>query len=290
MTSPHPPRPPDATTDTMDESHRSAVPAHGLAMLYRAVQTELPADRSAALHQRLTARVLDSADRHRGYLTVRRGQGPWLACGSGLRGRQLRASGGLRAELLQLQAGAAMPALAGAQAQEVLVVQGGLQVGSAPVFGPQAYLVRQRGQDGGAWRAAEPTTVFVRSWLEGGSLPALEADWWQIACRKPMLVAAGRRPWVAAGPGVQIQLLCGDNRIVSMLVRFEAGAGVPDHGHAVDEDCLMLTGEMYLGDVLLRALDYQMAPAGLGHFGETSDTGGLFFFHGALDPVLLPPA
>ncbi|CAN5186422.1 hypothetical protein BH11PSE10_BH11PSE10_11930 [soil metagenome] len=72
-----------------------------------------------------------------------------------------------------------------------------------------------------------------------------------------------------------------------MLVRFAAGAGVPDHTHALDEDCLMLEGEMFLGDTLLRPGDYQMAAAGSRHFGEMSDVGGTFYFHGAIDPVLL---
>ena len=69
-------------------------------------------------------------------------------------------------------------------------------------------------------------------------------------------------------------------------MRFAPGASVPDHGHALDEDCLVLQGEMFLGDILLRTGDYQLAPSGGSHFGETSDVGVLFFFHGALDPVL----
>lgn len=44
-----------------------------------------------------------------------------------------------------------------------------------------------------------------------------------------------------------------------MRVRFAAGASVPDHGHALNEDCLMLQGEMFFGDILLRAGDYQVA-------------------------------
>ena len=280
----------DTMTDPLEDPAQPALPAHGLALLYRALQTELPANRHAALHQRLLTRVDDSAARHRGYLTVRRDQLPWQPLGPAVRGKLLRASGGLRAELLQLQAGAPLPAADDALAQEVLVVQGSLQAGNGPLLAPLAYLVRQPGQEAEPWRANAPATVFVRSWLAGSNVPALEADWWQIACRKPLQLPAGRRPWTAAGPGVRIQALCGDSRIVSMLVQFDAGAGVPDHGHAVDEDCLMLSGEMYLGDVLLRPQDYQMAPAGLGHFGETSETGGLFFFHGALDPVLVPPA
>ena len=84
--------------------------------------------------------------------------------------------------------------------------------------------------------------------------------------------------------------LCGDKQVMSMLVRFEAGACVLDHQHAVDEDCLVLRGEMFLGDILLRTGDYQLAPAGGAHFDETSDVGATFYFHGALDPALLSTA
>lgn len=289
MTSRNPFDPTGPMTLAPDDLDPPLVAAHGLAMLQLALQTELPADRGADLHQRLLTRVTDSAERHRGYRTVRREQSDWQALAPGARSRVLRDSGGLRAELVQLQAGALLPQAGDAQAQEVLVVQGGLHDGAAAqsaVLGPLAYLVRQ---GGGQWQATAPTTLFVRSQLAGSNLPALEAGWWQAACRKPLQLAAGRRPWAPAGPGVQIQALCGDRQVVSMLVRFEPGAGVPDHDHAIDEDCLMLSGEMFLGDVLLRPLDYQMAPAGVGHFGETSERGGLFYFHGALDAVLLPP-
>jgi quercetin dioxygenase-like cupin family protein len=80
--------------------------------------------------------------------------------------------------------------------------------------------------------------------------------------------------------------LWGDARVVPMLVRFDAGAAVPDHGHELDEHCLVLDGAMFLGDILLRAGDHQLAPAGGGHWGETGDVGCVFFFYGAIDPVL----
>lgn len=289
MTSRNPSPDPRTMPQAQDTIDSSAALDHGLVMLKRALQTELPANRGAALHQRLLSRVNDSASRHSGYLTVRREQGSWEPLVPGVRRRLLRASGGLSVELLQLQAGALLPTPDHAQAQELLVVHGGLQHAADPdatVLGPLSYQVRQGGQADGNWRATAPTWLFVRSWLAGASLPALEASWWQAACRKLPLLPAGRRPWVDAGPGVQIQALCGDKQVVSMLVRFEPGAGVPDHGHDIDEDCLMLSGEMFIGDVLMRPMDYQMAPAGLGHFGVTSELGGMFYLHAALDPVL----
>src|SRR5450830_1183423 len=115
----------------------------------------------------------------------------------------------------------------------------------------------------------------------------------QVAMTSPTAAAgtatATVSAWIASGPGVKVCLLSGDAQVVSMLVRFEAGAGVNDHHHALDEDCLVLEGEMFLGDILLQPGDYQLARAGGGHFGEFSDVGVLFFFHGALDPVLRQP-
>ncbi|MDH4392305.1 MAG: hypothetical protein QE285_12910 [Aquabacterium sp.] len=76
----------------------------------------------------------------------------WQLLAPGVRCRLLRDSGGLRAELLQLQAGAWLSAGAHTQAQEVLVVQGGLHSGfgaDADVLGPLSYLVRQADQPTG---------------------------------------------------------------------------------------------------------------------------------------------
>jgi quercetin dioxygenase-like cupin family protein len=77
--------------------------------------------------------------------------------------------------------------------------------------------------------------------------------------------------------------LWGHPDCTSMLVRFAPGAGVPDHQHAVHEDCLMLEGEMFLGDILLRPGDYQLAPAGSGHLATETDTGVVIYAHGDLD-------
>ena len=45
--------------------------------------------------------------------------------------------------------------------------------------------------------------------------------------------------------------------------------------HPVDEECMMLSGEVFLGDILLQAGDYQHAPAGSEHLEMFSDTGAV---------------
>jgi uncharacterized cupin superfamily protein len=66
-----------------------------------------------------------------------------------------------------------------------------------------------------------------------------------------------------------------------MLVRMQPGARVPTHPHPIDEECLMLEGEMFLGDTLLRAGDFQLAPAGTRDADVVTDVGALFYVRGA---------
>ena len=256
--------------------------------------TELQPDprRAGALRARLFDRVQRSVVAHREYQTVRVADRPWQQLSAGVARRVLRSDARTRVEIQCLAPGATLDLPEDADAQEILVLEGALsspQSTAAPsgVPGARAYGVRQRMLSDAPVVALEASTVYLRHRLgEGAPLPALEARWWNAALASSAWVDPGRRRWHATGEGVEVLSLRGDSEVVSMLVRFAAGASVPDHRHALDEDCLVLQGEMFLGDILLRTGDYQLAPAGGSHFGETSDVGVLFFFHGALDPVL----
>jgi quercetin dioxygenase-like cupin family protein len=248
--------------------------------------------RSDQLRTRLLHRVHSSALAHREYTTIRVEDGAWVPAAEGVARRVLRSDAGACVELQRLSAGATLPWPDDAQAQEILLLAGALAAADgAPspmgVPGAAGYCVRQRTASHEFLVAAADSTVYVRHLLSDRStLPALEARWWELACASSAWVDPGRRRWHASAEGVDVLPLRGDADVVSMLVRFAPGAAVADHTHALDEDCLVLQGEMFLGDILLRAGDYQLAPAGGTHFGETSDVGVLFFFHGALDPVL----
>jgi quercetin dioxygenase-like cupin family protein len=252
--------------------------------------------RAQQLRLQLQARVQASVRAHRDYQTVRRDDGAWLPVAPGVTQRVLRSTQGMRVALVRLDAGACLPWPADADAQEVLLLQGALagpdgQASPAGVPGAAAYCVQGGVQGvrgpGAPLRATVSSLVYVRQKLAGATdLDPLEAHWWRLASALPAWVDPGRRRWYPSSAGVDALPLRGNSDVVSMLVRFAPGASVPDHAHALDEDCLVLQGEMFLGDILLRTGDYQLAPAGGSHFGETSDVGVLFFFHGALDPVL----
>lgn len=87
--------------------------------------------------------------------------------------------------------------------------------------------------------------------------------------------------WQAIAPLVDIKLLHDDGISRSILVRLQAGARLPPHDHAADEECIVLEGEGHIGDIFLRAGDFHLAPKGMRH-GETyTATGALLFIRTA---------
>lgn len=87
--------------------------------------------------------------------------------------------------------------------------------------------------------------------------------------------------WQNIAPLVDMKLLHDDGLSRSILLRLQPGARLPAHGHAADEECIVLEGEGSIGDIFLRAGDYHLAPKGM-HHGETfTATGALLFIRTA---------
>lgn len=96
--------------------------------------------------------------------------------------------------------------------------------------------------------------------------------------------------WPEFAPGIQRRVLWQRDGQAALLYRAQPGAAVPRHGHGHDEECLMVHGELFLDDVLLRTGDYQLAPAGTGHQVTATDTGAVVYAHGDLQLQVLTPA
>ena len=87
--------------------------------------------------------------------------------------------------------------------------------------------------------------------------------------------------WQNIAPLVDMKLLHDDGLSRSILLRLQPGGRLPAHGHAADEECIVLEGEGSIGDIFLRAGDYHLAPKGMRH-GETfTATGALLFIRTA---------
>jgi putative transcriptional regulator len=80
-------------------------------------------------------------------------------------------------------------------------------------------------------------------------------------------------------PGVSIRVLHIDRlrRQFSALMRLDAGARYPGHRHDGPEECLVLDGSVMVGDVRMRAGDYQRSEAGSDHAEQWTDTGAVVY-------------
>lgn len=70
-------------------------------------------------------------------------------------------------------------------------------------------------------------------------------------------------PWQDFGPGLRIKVLHQAEGLMSYLVRLAAGSSLPPHRHPVDEECVVLEGEVRIGTLRVAGGGYQPGPARL---------------------------
>jgi hypothetical protein len=92
-------------------------------------------------------------------------------------------------------------------------------------------------------------------------------------------VYADAGEWTQVVPGVSMKKLHKGTVGRSFLLRLDAGAAIPRHGHEADEECIVMSGEVRMGEMTLRAGDYHLARPGSWHAEIESPTGALLFFH-----------
>ncbi len=253
-----------------------------LARAWHAERADAPTPPAAqALRDRLMQRVRSSSHAARAMRTTRRSLAEASVPTPGVRVRQLyRAEAGRalrpgeprRARLVELAPGAAVAGLVDPGCRrEWLVLSGDVVIGSEPLSG-RDYRVEPVGiadpllrSTGGAW-------VFVR-----------EADPAAPPGERAFTVRDAEAGWPDYAPGIRRRVLWQHAGQAAMLYCAQPGAQVPHHDHGHDEECLMVQGELFLDDVLLRAGDYQLAPAGTAHRLTETDTGVVLYAHGDLD-------
>ncbi len=88
--------------------------------------------------------------------------------------------------------------------------------------------------------------------------------------------------WNFISAGVELKLLHIDtigNK--SYLLRMQPDGMLPSHYHTVDEECLVLAGEVNLGGSIARAGDYHFAARGTTHCVLSTADGALLFVRSA---------
>lgn len=68
----------------------------------------------------------------------------------------------------------------------------------------------------------------------------------------------------------------------SFLLRIEPGAMCPGHSHTKTEECLVLEGEMIIGEARFKAGDYHAAPPAVPHLPITSEIGTVLYVRSEL--------
>lgn len=88
--------------------------------------------------------------------------------------------------------------------------------------------------------------------------------------------------WERFSPRIKIKVLRRepDGSSMSYLLKLEPGALLVPHKHAIDEECVVLEGEVTIGDERVGPGSYHLAPRGLVHLPIRSEHGATLFVRG----------
>lgn len=242
----------------------------------------VPGARASSLRSRLTSRIAQSAARHRGVSTFRSDEARWQQLTKGVRAHVLHDTGSSRSAIVQFEPGSHLPGHRHAGDEECVVLKGSLYAGDAHV-GVHDYHLAPAGSRHSTIHTDEGAIAFLRGTsigktgdmvreVAGALLPARGAQ--------PFTVAWREQGFRQIAAGVYLKPLWEAGETASYLMKLDPGARLSGHGHRFDEECLMLSGEAFFGDMLLRTGEYQLAPKGYTHGEAYSDVGALIYVHG----------
>jgi quercetin dioxygenase-like cupin family protein len=259
--------------DGLNETEINRLIFEGLAPL------EVPPDQRGSLRQRLLARVAESRRRHAGLVTVRAADGTWRDIKAGVRAKTLREGPAGASVLIELAPGAALPVHRHSHLEEGIVLQGGLQLDDLEL-GPGDYHVSPAGSRHGRISSRQGGLAYLRGTSLGHPIDALgELIGGLLPGDGPAAhtIRAGDGAWETIADGAEQKRLWRDGDFISRFIRLAPGSRLPAHAHEGEEECIMLAGEAFFGDILVRAGEFHLAPDGSVHLETLSETGGLAF-------------
>lgn len=242
-------------------------------------------ERRNAMRRGLLAQVATAVAKQAGLTTVRAKDGVWQTLKTGIRVKPLWDGGSLgRSVLIEFAAGASLIPHRHNSLEEGIVLRGDLAMGDLRL-GPLDYHAAAAGSRHGAIRSEQGALAYLRGTSLGDSREVLKEVLSGLLPfgAGPSLTAhaADMQDWPEILPGVRKKTLWIEGERESCFYRLEAGARCPEHGHDTEEECMMLTGDLFIDDLLLRAGDYQLAPAGSVHREVYTDVGATLFVRGA---------
>lgn len=88
--------------------------------------------------------------------------------------------------------------------------------------------------------------------------------------------------WEKFSPRIKMKVLRreADGSSMSYLLKLEPGAFLVPHKHHIDEECVVLEGEVTIGEELVGPGTYHLAPRGMVHAPIRSEHGAILFIRG----------
>jgi anti-sigma factor ChrR (cupin superfamily) len=94
-------------------------------------------------------------------------------------------------------------------------------------------------------------------------------------------VHANEGRWHDLLPGIRRKVLHEQDGVMSYLLKFAPGAVLPAHRHPVDEECVVVSGVLRIGDLVLPAGSYHRVRKDVLDADSSSDEGAVIFLRGA---------
>ncbi len=88
-------------------------------------------------------------------------------------------------------------------------------------------------------------------------------------------IQAGEGEWQTIMPLIQMKVLRDDGKTRTFLLKLSPGAKLPTHHHTIEEECLVLEGDAFIGNETVFAGDYHLAKPGSKHEVLGSHNGAL---------------
>ncbi|WP_347989367.1 cupin domain-containing protein [Methylomonas sp. AM2-LC] len=226
-----------------------------------------------------------SVARQAAFLTLRGKDGSWKNLMNGIRVKSLWNGPEGNSVLIKFAPGSSLLPHRHHWLEEGIVLQGELQLGDT-TLGPLDYHVSPPGSRHAAIKSTSGALAYLRGTslgdtanvlreLVGGVLPGTDLS--------QSISAYANQDWQPVVEGIQKKVLWNDGIRESGFYRLQAGAKFISHAHPLEEECLVVQGEVFLDDSLLCSGDYQLAPQGTQHDEVYTDVGALLFVRSAVN-------
>lgn len=245
-----------------------------------------PAQRTD-LRTRIFQRIHTSVDTEAERITIRSEQGSWRTLSPGVRAKTLDAVH--RTFILDLAPGASLPMHRHHENEECIVLRGSASLGTLTVNAGDYHLARS-GSRHGRISSASGAMLYLRG-IPVGHTAEIARDLLTALLpgegQELLTIPSQTGEWIEMSPGVSNKPLFDYVQSRSTLIRLNAGTSWSTAQACLsqDEECLILEGDAFIGDTLLRHGDWQIAPVGAKTLPIASDHGALLFVRSGLDRI-----